>query len=106
MRNGILSMHVHLCDGLDTVPGFRSDPSTSLVFTAYAISTHCSWNGSITLYPTEMPFNTFANRDDPDQAALVRAALSRYTLFAYGFKAMIGLKDSQSANLKETSCSC
>ena len=24
-------------------------------------------------YPIEMPFNTFANRADPDQAALVRA---------------------------------
>ena len=31
-----------------------------------------------------MHFNTFANRADPDQAALVRAALSGPTLFAYG----------------------
>ena len=30
------------------------------------------------------PFNAFANRVDPDQAALVRAALSGSTLFAYG----------------------
>ena len=28
----------------------------------------------LTLYLIEMPFNTFANRADPDQAALVRAA--------------------------------
>ena len=32
----------------------------------------------------ETPFNTFANREDPDQAALVRAAWSGSTLFAYG----------------------
>ena len=31
-----------------------------------------------------MPFNTFANRADPDQAALIRAALSGSTLFDYG----------------------
>ena len=31
-----------------------------------------------------MPFNTFANRADPDQAALVRAAQSGSTQFAYG----------------------
>ena len=30
------------------------------------------------------PFNTFANRAEPDQAALVRAAWSGSTLFAYG----------------------
>ena len=28
----------------------------------------------LTLYPIEMPFDAFANRADPDQAALVRAA--------------------------------
>ena len=28
----------------------------------------------LTLYLKEMPFNAFANRADPDQAALVRAA--------------------------------
>ena len=28
----------------------------------------------LTLYLKEIPFNTFANRTDPDQAALVRAA--------------------------------
>ena len=28
----------------------------------------------LTLYLIEMPFNTFANRADPDQTALVRAA--------------------------------
>ena len=32
----------------------------------------------------ETPFNTFANRADPDQAALIRAALSGSTLFVYG----------------------
>ena len=31
-----------------------------------------------------MPFNTFTNRVDPDQAALLRAALSGSTLFANG----------------------
>ena len=30
------------------------------------------------------PFNACANRADPDQAALIRAALSGSTLFAYG----------------------
>ena len=29
---------------------------------------------SLTLYLIEMPFNAFANRADPDQTALVRAA--------------------------------
>ena len=38
----------------------------------------------LTLYLIEMPFNTFANRADPDQAALNRAAWSGSTLFAYG----------------------
>ena len=32
----------------------------------------------------EVPFDTFANWADPDQAALVRAAWSVSTLFAYG----------------------
>ena len=31
-----------------------------------------------------MPFNALANRADPDQAALVRAAWSGSTLFAFG----------------------
>ena len=35
----------------------------------------------LTLYLIEMPFNTFANRSDQYQAALVR---SGSTLFAYG----------------------
>ena len=38
----------------------------------------------ITLYLIETPFNTFANRADPVQAALVRAAWSGSSLFAYG----------------------
>ena len=38
----------------------------------------------LTLYPIETPFDAFANRADPDQAALVRAAWSVSTLFAYG----------------------
>ena len=29
---------------------------------------------TLTLYPIETPFDVFANRADPDQAALVRAA--------------------------------
>ena len=39
---------------------------------------------TFTLYLIETPFSTFANRADPDQAALVRAAWSGSTLFAYG----------------------
>ena len=35
-------------------------------------------------YLIERPFNNFANRADPDQDALVRAAWSGSTLFAYG----------------------
>ena len=35
------------------------------------------------LYLIETPFKTFANREDPDQAALVRAACSGSTLFVY-----------------------
>ena len=31
-----------------------------------------------------MPFDAFAKRADPDQAALIRAAWSGYTLFVYG----------------------
>ena len=38
----------------------------------------------LTLYLIETPFNTFANRVDPDQAALVRAAWSGSTMFARG----------------------
>ena len=40
--------------------------------------------GTLTLYLIYMPFNTFANRVDPDQAALTRAAWSGSALFAYG----------------------
>ena len=36
----------------------------------------------LTLYLIETPFNTFANRADPDQAALLGAAWSGPTLFA------------------------
>ena len=38
----------------------------------------------LTVYIIDTPFNTFANGADPDQAALVRAAWSGSTLFAYG----------------------
>ena len=38
----------------------------------------------LTFYLIEKPLNTFANRADPGQAALVRAAWARSTLFAYG----------------------
>ena len=45
----------------------------------------CPWHDAcLTLYLIEMPFKAFANRADPDQAALVGAALSVSTLFAYG----------------------
>ena len=36
-----------------------------------------------TFYSIKTPFNTFANRADPDQAALLRATGSGSTLFAY-----------------------
>ena len=35
-------------------------------------------------YLVEMTFNAIANTADPDQSALVRAAWSGSTLFAYG----------------------
>ena len=38
----------------------------------------------LALYPIETPFDAFANRADPDQAALVRAARSGSTLFVNG----------------------
>ena len=38
----------------------------------------------LTLYLIEAHFNAFANKADPDQTALVRAAWSGSTLFAYG----------------------
>ena len=38
---------------------------------------------SLTLYLIEAPFNAFAKRADPDQTALLRAALSESPLFAY-----------------------
>ena len=38
----------------------------------------------LTLYLIETPFNTFANRADPGQTALIRAAWPGSTLFAYG----------------------
>ena len=40
----------------------------------------------LTLYLIETPLTTFANRADPDKAALVRAAWSGPSLFAYGNK--------------------
>ena len=51
--------------------------------------THLSFDGLLvliifTFYLIETPFNTFASRADSDQAALVRAAWSGSTLFAYG----------------------
>ena len=39
---------------------------------------------ALTPYLIEMPFNAFANRANPDQAALQRAVWSESTLFAYG----------------------
>ena len=38
----------------------------------------------LNLYLIETPYNMFANRADPNQAALVRAAWSGSALFAYG----------------------
>ena len=40
--------------------------------------------GCLILYLIEVPFDTFANRADPDQAALVRPVCSGSSLFAYG----------------------
>ena len=39
-----------------------------------ALTCYIYSNESLTLHLIEMPFNGFANRADPDQAALVRAA--------------------------------
>ena len=41
-------------------------------------------NNKLTLHLIETSFNAFANRADPDQAALVRAVWSGSTLVAYG----------------------
>ena len=41
--------------------------------------------GCLILYLIEAPFDAFANRADPDHAALVRAAGSGSSLFAYGY---------------------
>ena len=49
----------------------------------YIISMYMS-DKNFNIYHIEMPFNSFANRADPDQTALVRAAWSGSTLFAYG----------------------
>ena len=38
----------------------------------------------LAVYLIETPFNTFENRADPDQAILVRAAWSGFSLFANG----------------------
>ena len=44
----------------------------------------CQSNLFLAHYLIETPFDAFVNRADPDQAALIRAALSGSTLFAYG----------------------
>ena len=38
----------------------------------------------LTIYLIDKPIDTFAKRADPDQAALIRAAVSMSTLFAHG----------------------
>ena len=38
------------------------------------------FEASLTLYLIETPFDSFANRADPDQAALVRASLTLYLI--------------------------
>ena len=52
--------------------------SYSYVFQVFVLQS------ALTLYLIETPFCTFANRADPDQVALVKAARSRCTQFAYG----------------------
>ena len=47
--------------------------NNSFLFTIIMSSEHVLLNKLI-LYLIETPFNAFANREDPDQAALVRAA--------------------------------
>ena len=42
--------------------------------TCNCIKFYGKFHRSLKLIVIEMPFNTFANRADPDQAALVRAA--------------------------------
>ena len=57
---------VRQCDILQsTAPQFRFSENKS---------TKSKQTNKLTLYLIETPFNPFANRTDPDQAALVRAA--------------------------------
>ena len=46
----------------------------SVVFFFYMMSVYTTYLGRLTLHLIETPFNAFANRVDPDQTALVRAA--------------------------------
>ena len=49
----------------------NSCASSYIIFKTHTLA---SMNIELTLFPIETPFNTFANRADPDQAALTRAA--------------------------------
>ena len=61
-------------------------PSLCLISLNHLVSIVQAISGAVnlTLYPKEKPFHTFANKADPDQAALVRAAWPGSTLLAYG----------------------
>ena len=48
----------------------NSCASSYIIFKTHTLA---SMNIELTLFPIETPFNTFANRADPDQAALTRA---------------------------------
>ena len=50
------------------------EPSEILVLIRYAQKPHLNAHADLTLNLIETPFNTFANRADRDQTALVRAA--------------------------------
>ena len=45
---------------------------------------YMKYYGSFTIYLIETPFNTFTNRADPGQTALVGAAWSGSALFSHG----------------------
>ena len=50
----------------------------------YSVDLTSIFDHTSTLYLKDMHFKTFANRADPDQAAIIRAAWSVSTIFAYG----------------------
>ena len=64
------SLLEHLGEGKMGIVVLVSILASTQVFGIY----HIRVKSFLTLYLIETPFNAFANRADPDQAALVRAA--------------------------------